>query len=149
MCSFLSEVLLEAGKSGLLQARRAGPRAGRGWGLCPTRCQCPASRGLHIPTQKALGAGGDTAEADRRKHARALLREPRPSVAGPRSLGLTGCPPFRPVPEARTCATGGADVAWRRGGVALRSRGRGLWRGRLRKPWRGRGLAGLENHTYV
>ena len=55
MCSFLSEVLLEAaGKSGLLQARRAGPRAGRGWGLCPTRCQCPASRGLHIPTQKAL-----------------------------------------------------------------------------------------------
>ncbi|CAI9165822.1 unnamed protein product [Rangifer tarandus platyrhynchus] len=31
--SFLSEVLLEAGKSGLLQACRAGPRAGRGWGL--------------------------------------------------------------------------------------------------------------------
>ena len=47
MCSFLSEVLLEAGKSGLLQACRAGPRAGQG-------CQRPASRGLQIPTQEAL-----------------------------------------------------------------------------------------------
>ena len=47
MRSFLSEVLLEAGKSGLLQACRAGPRAGQG-------CQRPASRGLQIPTQEAL-----------------------------------------------------------------------------------------------
>lgn len=58
------------------------------------------------------GQAGTRLRADRRKHARALLREPRPSVAGPRSLCLTGCR-ARPAPEARTCATGGADAAWR------------------------------------
>lgn len=57
------------------------------------------------------------------------LGEPRPSAAALSGLDLAGRTPFRPVPEAKSSATGGADAAWRRAGGAgqgLTCWGRGL-----------------------
>lgn len=83
-------------------------------------------------------------EGNRRKRTRDQGGEPRPSPKGPTRLrhGTASRPPFRPAPEARASATGGADAAWRRGGGAGRGPtcpGAGPLRGRLRKRGQGRG----------
>ncbi|XP_032348353.1 uncharacterized protein LOC116667549 [Camelus ferus] len=104
---------LSSGPAGLQRASRGAPPARLSLISTPRGCAA-LHRGLRGP---CTGGRRGQERGGRRKCARGPLGEPRPSAAGPRSLGLGGRPPFRRAPEAKTKPnqTGGADAAWRRG----------------------------------